>query len=160
MNERRPLPPRTILLMLTACVPLAAAAPLAAQTAGAQLARVAGCYAIEPAADAPWLRDLEPRVRLTLEPVATELGAEIQYQVRPAGERTVPARYSFLAWSLLGDGPFVSIVWSSDKDMVGLSFAPEPERAHAQTIGSTTFFTHEMMRTTPPIEVRVTAIDC
>ncbi|MSR35704.1 MAG: hypothetical protein EXR95_03525 [Gemmatimonadetes bacterium] len=153
MNAQRLRPYLMTLLTL-------AAAPLAAQSASAELTRVAGCYAIEPAADAPWLHDLEPRLRLTLEPAETELGAEIQYLVRPAGERTMPAKYPFLAWSLLGDGALVSIVWSSDKDMVGLSFAPEPERAHARTIGSTTFFSHEMMRTTPPVDVRVTAIDC
>ena len=68
--------------------------------------------------------------------------------------------YSFLSWSLLGEGRIVSIVWSSEEDQIGLVFVPEPERVHAELLGSTTFFTHEMMTTTDPVDVRVTAIDC
>lgn len=151
---------------LVAATLAAAPRPLAAQDAGRQAhERVAGCYEIEPTVDAPWLAGLEQAFRLTLEPVpalaAADLGGSPQYLVRPAaGERRQPVRYTYLAWSLFGNGEIVSIVWSSEREQVGLTFVPIPERAHAVSIGSTTFFEHEKVKTTEPVEVKVTAVLC
>jgi hypothetical protein len=141
---------------------LLGAPALAAQDATeADHARVAGCYAIERTADAPWLSAIEPNVRLTLEPLQAEPGTGPQYLVRPASSRpTVAGLYTYLGWSLFGGGQIVSIVWSTDENQIGLTFVPEPERPHVESIGSTTFFSHELMRESPPVDVRVTAIDC
>jgi hypothetical protein len=123
--------------------------------------RVAGCYAIERSAQAPWLSGVEPNIRLTMERLEGEPGTGPQYVVRSASrEPTVAPLYSFLSWSLFGGGQLVSIVWSTNDNMIGLTFAPEPERPNVRSIGSTTFFSHELMRESPPVDVGVTAIAC
>ena len=152
--------PRIVGRCLAAAFLLSAPALRAQDATEADHARVAGCYAVEPAAEAPWLVDVEPRVRLTMEPLEGAPGSGPQYRVRPAGAPRARVVYSFLSWSLFGEGRIVSIVWSSEEDQIGLVFVPEPERAHAELLGSTTFFTHEMMTTTDPVDVPVTAIDC
>jgi hypothetical protein len=141
---------------------LAAARPSAAQDLSeGDYARVAGCYAIERSAQAPWLAGVEPNIRLTMEPLRAEPGTGPQYVVRSAArEPTVAPLYSYLSWSLFAGGQLVSIVWSTDENMIGLTFAPEPERPNVRAIGSTTFFSHEMMRESPPVDVGVTAIAC
>jgi hypothetical protein len=141
---------------------LSSASPLLAQDAAeAEHARVAGCYLIEQPPDAPWLLGIEPRVRLTTERLADQPGLGPQYLVRPiSGRPAVAPLYTHLAWSLYGGGQLVSIVWSTGENQIGLTFVPEPERPHAESVGSTTFFSHEVMETSPPVDVRVTAIDC
>jgi hypothetical protein len=149
--------------VLASCLGLLAAArPLAGQDATeADHARVAGCYAIERSVEAPWLAGVEPNIRLTMERLEAEPGTGPQYVVRSASrEPTVAPIYSFLSWSLFAGGQLVSIVWSTDDNMIGLTFAPEPERPNVRSIGSTTFFSHEMMRESPPVDVGVTAIAC
>jgi hypothetical protein len=143
-------------------IALLRAPALAAQDATeADHARVAGCYLIEQASDAPWLLGVEPTVRLTMDPLEEQQGTSPQYHVRAAASRpTVAPLYTHLAWSLYGGGQIVSIVWSTDQNQIGLTFVPEPDRAHVESIGSTTFFSHETMQTSPPVDVRVTAIDC
>jgi hypothetical protein len=123
--------------------------------------RVAGCYAIERSAEAPWLSGVEPTIRLTMEPLEAQPGTGPQYRVRPAaGRPSIAPLYTYLAWSLYAGGQLVSIVWSTNENMIGLTFAPEPGRPHVRSIGSTTFFSHELMRESPPVDVGVTAIDC
>lgn len=145
----------------TLAVLLLAAPALAAQEGSSPAhARVAGCYAIEPALEAPWLEGVDANVRLTLEPMKVDPGTTPAFVVRAAAARASAPRYPYQSWSLYGDGEIVSIVWTSETDMIGLTFVPAPGRAGAVSLGSTTLFTHEMMRTTPPVDVRVIAIDC
>ena len=140
---------------------LGAPALRAQDATAAEHARVVGCYLIEQAADAPWLLAIEPTVRLTLDPLAAQPGTSPQYKAVPAAARpTIASLYTYLGWSLYGGGQIVSIVWSTDENQIGLTFVPEPERPHVESIGSTTFFSHELMRESPPVDVRVTAIDC
>jgi hypothetical protein len=140
---------------------LGTARPVRAQDATeADHVRVAGCYLIEQATDAPWLLGIEPTVRLTMDRLEDQ-GTGPQYKVVSAAPRpTVAPLYTFVAWSLYGGGQIVSIVWSTEENQIGLTFFPEPERPHVASIGSTSFFSHEKMATSPEVDVRVTAIDC
>lgn len=163
---------RGVLPLAASCIAAASGTPLSGQDARADAARapydrVAGCYAIAATDEAPWLRVVEPRIRLTLEPVPPALGMAAagepaQFLVRPmAGdERTAPQRWTYLAWSLFGEGEVVSIVWSSAAEQVALTFMPEPMKPSAVSIGSTTWFWHEQATTAGPVDVRVTAVLC
>ena len=154
------------LLLVAALVPGRAAAQGAPSQDEIRQAheRVMGCYQIAPSADAPWLREVEQAFRLTLDPVPNAVpdpGGAPQFLVRAAqGERVQPKRWSYLAWSLFGDGDIVSVVWSSGQDQVALTFVPDPSRPNVVSIGSTTFFEHEKQKLSDPVDVRITAILC
>lgn len=167
-------PTKRVLLaasMASCAAALAAPFSLSAQDARTEAeraahSRVAGCYAIDATDEAPWLRTVEPRIRLTLEsvPPTPGIGAgdPTQLLVRPmAGdERAAPRRWTYLAWSLYGEGEIVSIVWSSAEEQIALTFMPEPMKPSAVSIASTTWFRHEGATTTEPVDVRVTAVLC
>ena len=127
-------------------------------------ARVMGCYKIAPSADAPWLREVEQAIQLTLDPVpdnGSDPGGSPQFFVKAAsGERVQPLRWTYLAWSLFGEGEVVSVVWSSGQDQVALTFVPDPSRPNVESLGSTTFFEHEKQRLSDPVDVKVTATLC
>ena len=144
-----------------ALAPWVALGLLIAQPADAQRTaheRVAGCYSAEATPAAPWLGELEQRMRLTLEPVVSEPGFPLQFGVELLSGGH--AEYPYLAWSLFDDGRVVSVTWTSATDQVGLVFEPDPGAPRSTTIGTTTFFTHETGMTTEPVDVRVTSIAC
>ena len=164
---RRTLPALAALLLATALAPahaLAQGAPMADEIREMH-ARVMGCYKIAPSADAPWLREIEQAIQLTLDPVpntgVSDPGGSPQFLVKAAqGERVQPLRWTYLAWSLFGDGEVVSVVWSSGQDQVALTFVPDPSRPNVESLGSTTFFEHEKQKLSEPVDVKVTATLC
>jgi hypothetical protein len=163
---RRTLAALAALLLASAFASGGAAAQDAPSTDDIRRAheRVMGCYRLEPSADAPWLHEVDQSFRLTLDPApgaGSDPGGAPQYLVREAtGARVQPTRWTWLAWSLFGDGDIVSIVWSSGQDQVALTFVPDPSRPNVVSLGSTTFFEHEKQKLSDPVDVRVTAILC
>ena len=141
-----------------------AALALAAPPASAQeipesaYRAAAGCWTVAPVGPAPWLAAVDLRLVLTLQPLEGMFESP-QMLVRPGSDPNGEAAgYPFAAWSLYADGAVVSVVWSSENDQIGLTFEPGPARRGAP--GSTTYFRHETMETTEPVEVRVTRTSC
>lgn len=150
-----PASPRTLALVIGSL----AAAPLCAQDAGADAAhrRVAGCYALAPASEEPWLVGLERRIELTLEPVPAA-GATRQ-RVARASEGPASG-YAHFSWSVFGDGRVAQILWSGEAEQVAIVFDPAGAPGPEGLLGEATFFSHDPERTAAPVAVRVAPVAC